>query len=57
MLQHVNPAKFQPCSRAVTNFSSRRGIEKSSWGTKKSGAAAELAGGMLKLQLFVGCRT
>ena len=30
--------------RAVTNFSSRRGIEKSSLGTKKSGAAAELAG-------------
>ena len=32
--------------RAVTNFSSRRGIEKSSRGTKKSGAAAELAGGV-----------
>ena len=42
---------------AVTNFSSRRGIEKSSWGTKMFGAAAELSGGLLKLQLFVGCRT
>ena len=32
-------------------------LKKVAGGQKKSDAAAELAGGMLKLQLFVGCHT